>query len=642
MKDNWLSYNQNYLNQCISNLMSRIGEKSTNVTIFTKENDDTVKKSNLEKLVSRYQLSDFERDVVILASGLELSAEFNKQFSQVFNYQGLTYASYNMALKHLDNAHWDALVENGPLRRYKIIKTFSDELFINNRFTLDDYILQYITGFGGLSHSLLPYFKKVHANYPEIKSHMELADIIVDRASIKGISRSVIYSGNIKDSISVALRCAEKSHLDLYSMNALSITENAEFVISLAYEWNKVAKLNNFALFVDCTSIDINNPSLIKYLYHFISNLDGIFYINASEEFDFYLEGAININIQKPTRDEQDQTNISLFSKYLDHEHILRLFHRYNFSAFEIFEISQEFNAKIKSSSNDLSGILTEICSEKAKPKIGNLISKIDIKYTWNDIILPKNIMNTLSDIVNHVLYQNEVFEVNGFKNKMSRNRGISVLFTGESGTGKTMAAEVIANKLGLSLYRVDLSQVINKYIGETEKNIKKIFDAAETGGHILLFDEADAIFGKRSEVKDSHDRYSNIQIGYLLQRMEEFSGISILTTNMRSSFDKAFDRRIRFIVTFPKPDTDLRKQIWENAFPSECQLKNICYDKLAGINVSGGNIKNIALNAAFLAASNGKVITMEHLAIATRYEFSKMDKNINENELKVWKSQEI
>src|SRR5690606_16595042 len=187
-----------------------------------------------------------------------------------------------------------------------------------------------------------------------------------------------------------------------------------------------------------------------------------------------------------------------------------------------------------------------------------------------------------------------------GFAGKSSRGLGISALFAGESGTGKTMASEVLANELNLDLYRIDLSQVVNKYIGETEKNLKKIFDAAEGSGAILLFDEADALFGKRSEVKDSHDRYSNIEVSYLLQKMEEYRGLAILTTNMKNALDKAFLRRIRFVVQFPFPDSKMRTEIWKRTFPRETPREELDFLKLGALNIPGGNIRNIAINASF------------------------------------------
>jgi SpoVK/Ycf46/Vps4 family AAA+-type ATPase len=231
------------------------------------------------------------------------------------------------------------------------------------------------------------------------------------------------------------------------------------------------------------------------------------------------------------------------------------------------------------------------------------------------------------------------VYDDWGFRERMNRGLGISVLFAGESGTGKTMAAEVIANELGLLLYRTDLSAVVSKYIGETEKNLRKLFDAAEDGGAILFFDEADALFGKRSEVKDSHDRYANIEINYLLQRMESYQGLAILATNMKAALDNAFLRRLRFIVNFPFPGPAERMAIWEKVFPRETPSTALDHARLARLNLTGGSIHNIALNAAFLAAQAGSPVTMRLILDAARTEFRKLERPINEMDFRLLES---
>ena len=199
------------------------------------------------------------------------------------------------------------------------------------------------------------------------------------------------------------------------------------------------------------------------------------------------------------------------------------------------------------------------------------------------------------------------------------------------------MAAEVLARELRLDLYRIDLSAVVSKYIGETEKNLRRVFDAAEQGGAILLFDEADALFGKRSEVKDSHDRYANIEVGYLLQRMEAYRGLAILTTNLKSALDPSFLRRIRFVVQFPRPDAAARREIWRRIFPDPAPVEGLDVDALARLDVTCGAIRNIALRAAFLAADAGAPIGMAHLAEAARSECAKLERPVAEAEIGGW-----
>jgi SpoVK/Ycf46/Vps4 family AAA+-type ATPase len=268
---------------------------------------------------------------------------------------------------------------------------------------------------------------------------------------------------------------------------------------------------------------------------------------------------------------------------------------------------------------------------------VEELAQRIEAVATWSDIVLPEPQKQILREIAIQVKHRKKVYSDWGFASMGSRGLGIGALFTGESGTGKTMAAEVLANELQLDLYRIDLSQVVNKYIGETEKNLKRIFDAAEEGGSILLFDEADALFGKRSDVKDSHDRYSNIEVSYLLQRMEAYGGLAVLTSNMKSAIDKAFLRRIRFVIQFPYPDAVHRAEIWKRIFPANTPVKDLDTEKLSRLSVPGGNIRNIAINAAFMAADENQPIQMSHLSRAVRSEYSKLEKALSNNETGGW-----
>jgi ATP-dependent 26S proteasome regulatory subunit len=290
--------------------------------------------------------------------------------------------------------------------------------------------------------------------------------------------------------------------------------------------------------------------------------------------------------------------------------------------------VTAENLARWRSSDGEITmADLHSACRAQSNQRLGALTRKIETKYTWDDIVLPSDQMNQLRDICNQAKYRHIVYGEWGFDRTISLGRGLNVLFSGPSGTGKTMAAEIISNELGLDLYKIDLSRIVSKYIGETEKNLDRIFTEAETSNAILFFDEADALFGKRSEVKDAHDRYANIEIGYLLQKMEEYEGITILATNLRQNMDEAFVRRIHVIVEFPFPNEEYRRRIWEVVFPSEAPLgSDIDFGVLAReVKLPGGNIKNIALTAAFYAARDGGVIQMMHLMQAVRQEYRKL-----------------
>ena len=264
---------------------------------------------------------------------------------------------------------------------------------------------------------------------------------------------------------------------------------------------------------------------------------------------------------------------------------------------------------------------------------LARLATKIQPRYSWSDIVLPADTLGQLHEMFNTVKHRPIVYDKWGFDRKLALGKGLSALFTGESGTGKTMSADIMAGELGLDLYKVDLSTVVSKYIGETEKNLDRIFTEAATSNAILFFDEADAIFGKRSEVKDSHDRYANIEISYLLQRMEMFDGVVILATNLRANLDEAFTRRLHFVVEFPFPEATDRERIWQVNFPKETPLAANVDFKLLGarFRIPGGNIRNIILAAAFPAAEEEQVVDMKHLLHAAQREYQKLGRLINE-----------
>ncbi|HIH44598.1 MAG TPA: ATP-binding protein [Candidatus Methanoperedenaceae archaeon] len=267
-------------------------------------------------------------------------------------------------------------------------------------------------------------------------------------------------------------------------------------------------------------------------------------------------------------------------------------------------------------------------CKAQSNRTLSSFSRRIMPRYTWNDIVLPGDMEKQLREISSHIKYKAMVYSDWGFDRKYSIGKGLNVLFAGPSGTGKTMAAEVIANDAGLDIYKIDLSGIVSKYIGETEKNLMKVFNEAETSNAILFFDEADALFGKRTEIRDSHDRYSNIEVNYLLQKIEEYEGIVILATNFKKNIDEAFLRRMQFSVDFPPPEEGQRERIWGSIFPKETPVDDgVDFGFLARIALTGGSIKNVAISAAFMAADDGKIVTMEHIIRALKREFQKIGK---------------
>jgi hypothetical protein len=343
----------------------------------------------------------------------------------------------------------------------------------------------------------------------------------------------------------------------------------------------------------------------------------------------------MGFEIRYPTVEEREQIWKEKLGSHVsesDDEWIRRLSVSFRFTPGQIASVLKSLP---RPESVSLKDELFRGCREESNQTLSKFATKIAPRYRWSDLVLPADTQAQLDEICNSVRYRATVFGDWGFESKFSLGKGLNVLFAGPSGTGKTMSAEIIAGNLGLDLFKVDLSSIVSKYVGETERNLSRIFLEAETSNAILFFDEADALFGKRSEVKDAHDRYANIEINYLLQKMDDYEGIVILATNLRSNIDAAFSRRLHHVVEFPFPDESYRETIWRKVFPEQTPVSNnVDFEFLAKrFKLAGGNIKNIALSGAFLAARNGGQVTMEHLIQATKREFQKMGRLCSKSE---------
>ncbi|NER90085.1 ATP-binding protein [Moorena sp. SIO3A2] len=489
--------------------------------------------------------------------------------------------------------------------------------------------------------------------------------------------------------------------LKLHTLDPAALTTKPQLVYQLAKRWQREAILSNSVLFIDCDSynftepgreyalsqfIDSNNTRLILSCNHrkidckrTVVNLD-IPPLSHQEQYDLWeshigsaaaeLNGqiermAVQFNLSSASIQaacDQFKIQNSKFPQNPGSSPKSALTHPYPLPGGEPgenrFQSPQRTNSEASSGfplfKGDGRGIsdnggknlrdethhptqLWDLCRQISRNQLEHLAQPINATATWEDLVLPTPQRLLLGDIATHLRYKYKVYQEWGFAHKGVRGLGISALFYGASGTGKTMAAEVLANEFRLSLYRIDLSRVVSKYIGETEKNLRRIFDAAETGSAILLFDEADALFGKRTQVKDSHDRNANIEVSYLLQRMEAYQGLAILTTNFQSALDSAFERRIRFVVEFPFPGPEIRTQIWQRIFPPQTPTQNLNYQKLGQLKVAGGNIRNIALNAAFFAAAADEPVNMEHIYEATKREYQKLKKMLTNEEIEGW-----
>jgi len=294
--------------------------------------------------------------------------------------------------------------------------------------------------------------------------------------------------------------------------------------------------------------------------------------------------------------------------------------------------------ARTRSADGLTSDAIYEACRAQSRETLGDLAVRSEPTYTWDDIVLPAEELRQLHAVAAHISHRGTVYSDWGFADRFNLGTGLNVLFSGPSGTGKTMAAEILASEAGLDLFKIDLASVVSKYIGETEKHLKRIFDEAEHSDAVLFFDEADALFGERSEVSDSHDRYANVEVSYLLQRMEEHDGTVIMTTNLEENIDDAFQRRINRTVEFPRPDHASRYAIWQNIFPEDTPVGDLDYEFLSSFDLTGGNVENVALTAAFLAADDGGAddegrVEMRHVVRALRRELQKTGRLVSNDE---------
>ncbi|HSD82552.1 MAG TPA: ATP-binding protein [Anaerolineae bacterium] len=597
----------------------------------------------LETLCTTFGLSPFERDILLLCAGMELDATFAALCANAQGDPQHSYPTFSLALATLPEAHWSALPPNAPLRHWRLIEVAVSSTLTQSPLRIDERILHYLTGLQHLDERLIGLVEIIRDSADLMPSQRVLVDRISalwsqsSHAASLPIVQLCGSEAATQRAIASAVCAALGLNLGMMSANAipLPLTE-LEGLIRL---WEREAALSNSALLLDCGDLDVGDHARQSSVTRLMERLHCPLLV-ASRERRHVPGGqhlAITFDVDRPTTGEQRtiwQNALGASASALNGQ-IEALVSQFNLNTQTIRATCVE--ALGRSPAEDLGWTLWNVARVHSRPRLNDLAQRIEPIATWEELVLPEPQQRLLHEIAAHVRQRLRVYEAWGFSAKSARGLGISALFAGASGTGKTMAAEVLAKSLRLDLYRIDLSQVVNKYIGETEKNLRRVFDAAEEGGAILLFDEADALFGKRSDVKDSHDRYANIEISYLLQRMESYRGLAILTTNMKDALDSAFMRRIRFVVQFPFPDTSQRAEIWRRIFPQATPTEDLDVGQLARLNVPGGNIRNIALNAAFLAADANEPVRMAHLLRAARVEYAKMEKPLTEAEIRGW-----
>ncbi|HKP73491.1 MAG TPA: ATP-binding protein [Pyrinomonadaceae bacterium] len=618
-------------------------------------------------------LSEFELELLLLCVAMELDTSVEGWCARAQNDKTRTYPTFALALSLFDAPSWDALSPHRPLRYWRLLEVNQSASLPLTASPLraDERIVSYVKGLNSLDDRLAAMLAPV--TLPATDAFDDAPAMLApsQRQAVEAIlwhwrftppsAALPLVELSGADAASkrlVAHAAASAFNRQLFSVGAEALTAQAAELDSLARLWQRETMLLPLALYLDAH--DAAPPD--RFLSG-VARSNGLVLLGVRDPLPNVGETAFTVDVSKPTTAEQEGAWRDALADLLpahDDEvdsppgsppvaaeadgYAGRLASQFSFNLPDIYNIGESARAAVHSSGqaagrgtdatqkNDV----WELCKARTRQRLDVLAERLEPKAKWEDIVLGEEAERLLRTVADQVRLRNTVYEQWGFARKMNRGFGISALFAGESGTGKTMAAEVIANDLRLNLYRIDLSAVVSKYIGETEKNLRRLFDAAENGGTILFFDEADALFGKRSEVKDSHDRYANIEINYLLQRMEGYGGLAILATNMKSALDQAFMRRLRFIVNFTFPGASERKQMWEKAFPPELPKEALDYDRLARFSLTGGNIHNIALNAAFLAAQGNSPVTMPLVMSAARMEFRKLDRALNESDFRV------
>lgn len=640
----WTRANQAYLMAAIRRVRDRITPgTSTEAALDEAEEAGTMyPPPALDQLTELFHLSWFERAVILACAGVELDAQFARTCSDGAP-SSIGSPTFGWLLASLDDAHWDAVSPAGPLRRWRLIDMAAGPTLMSSPLRLDERILHFLTGTSYIDQRLDGLVEPVAspADLPDSQFAVAQrgAEMWAPSAGATGPIAIELNGADQHTRRSVAVCAARLAGHPVLRLPIAALPAAYGENHSLARLVDRECILASTAVLIEATAEDGGDAARRQALHLFADSLHSPLIISAPHRIGGHLRPTAYLEVAKPLTEEQRtewRSSLGASAASLN-GHLDDLVEQFNLSGEQIRLSS--LHAAPSLSADQTSEALWNACRGHARPELDSLAQRVVTSAGWDSLVLPEPQMDLLRAVATQMRNRTRVYKSWGFAAHTARGLGITALFTGASGTGKTTAAEVLAHELKLDLYRIDLSQVVSKYIGETEKGLRRIFDAAEEGGSLLLFDEADALFGKRTEVKDSHDRYANIEVSYLLQRMEQYRGLAVLATNMKQALDSAFLRRIRFVVQFPFPDATLREQIWRRALPREAPTEGVDYKQLARLCVAGGNICNIAFGAAFLAAESGEPIRMCHLLQAARAEYLKIEKPLTEAEIRGWVS---
>jgi hypothetical protein len=640
---NWHEANQRHLMAAVAEVRSRlerlIGGEST------PEESDAAEFAELpppalDSLCEAFGLTGFERRLLLLCAGMELDSRFRALLAQTRSATGCNSPTFGVALSIFEDAHWSALTAARPLRRWRVIEVGPGDTLATSPLRIAERVLHYLAGvpaFDEYLHGLVapaPAPAILPETYQTIAVRMNAIWARPDEASRLPL---IELRGADAESIrQIATVAAGQAGFRLYVLPSRNVPATASDTDAFARLWRRETILNPVGLLVE---LGVAEGSEAANAAALLEPLEGLVIVSTAIPRPLSTRHPVLIPVDRPTSGEQRQIWRGLLEDVgIDADAVAeRLGTQFDLGGGSIRSAAAQVLTDRAITSGDVEDELWMACRRQARARLDRVAQRIESASQSDDLVLPASQKALLRTIEVHVRRRATVYSDWGFAEKGSRGLGISALFAGPSGVGKTMASEILANRLKLDLYRVDLSQVVSKYIGETEKNLGRVFDAAEESSAVLLFDEADALFGKRTEVKDSHDRYANIEVSYLLQRMETYRGLAILTTNRKRALDQAFLRRIRFVVEFPFPEYSQRLELWQRVFPPRTPTCNLRFEALARLNAAGGNIRNIAMGAAFLAADADEPVGMKHVLSATRAEFAKMETPLTELEVAGW-----
>ncbi|MBP0019238.1 MAG: ATP-binding protein [Cyanobacteria bacterium SBLK] len=577
----------------------------------------------LEYLADRFGLTDLEAEILLLCAAQELDDGIPKQCDRLRGSHNCPYPTFSLAFDVLGESDWEAVSSEGPLRHWRLLEVLERDFLPAKDCPLkiDDRVLNFLVGSLRLDRRLatlvFPLDETEGEVLPLLAPSQEAVVEEIVRAIAPGKGSLPIVQllgghGTCKQQIAGAV--AARFGLSLFGILGQLIPTASGDYEEFVRLWEREARMLDLALYIDMQEVRSGET-----VQRFASQSRGLLFLDGRETRIPDHRRSIAISAEMPTPAEQRSAWSAVLGEEAGETPSV-LAGQFRLSFGEIDRLAGETRDRLPRE-----GALWNACLQRGTPGLEGLSQRLQVKAGWDNLVLPEEQLGQLWQIVHQVRLRSRVYDEWGFRARLNRGLGTAALFAGESGTGKTMAAEVIAKELNLHLYRIDLSAVVSKYIGETEKNLSRLFAAAEEGGAILFFDEADALFGKRSEVSDAKDRYANIEIDYLLQRIESYGGLAIMATNMKSALDKAFLRRLRFIVDFPFPSGEYRRAMWEKVFPPEVPRGALDYQSLARLELAGGAIYNIAINAAFLAAQGGEALAMEHVEVAARSSWQKL-----------------